>query len=131
MKRLFLICSFLVVCFMQAQNQTVGLFQYDAASLDGYTLFSPNEYTYLIDNCGKEINTWQSTYKSGNSAYLLEDGTLLRACRIQSIFFSGGGSGGRVEQRDGDNNLLWSYNFSDNNYHQHHYNPKQAVFFYG
>ena len=56
----------------------------------------------------------------GNAAYLLENGTLLRTCRIQNTVFSGGGSGGRVEKRDWDNTLLWSYDFSDNNYHQHH-----------
>jgi len=120
MKRILFIYSCLVIYCVDAQNQTVGLFQYNAASFDGYTLFSPNESTYLIDNCGKQINTWQSSYKPGNSVYLLEDGTLLRACRIQSMIFSGGGSGGRVEQRDWDNNLLWYYDFSDNNYHQHH-----------
>ena len=59
-----------------SQNQTVGLFQYDIGSFDGYTLFSPDEGTYLIDNCGKLVHSWQSNYKSGLSVYLLEDGSL-------------------------------------------------------
>jgi len=103
-----------------SQNQTVGLFQYDAGSFDGYTLFSPDESTYLIDNCGKLVHSWQSNYKSGLSVYLLEDGSLLRTCRIQNMVFGGGGSGGRVEKRNWNNTLLWSYDFSDSNYHQHH-----------
>lgn len=103
-----------------SQNQTVGLFQYDSSSFEGYTLFSPNEYTYLIDNCGKLVHSWQSIYKPGNSVYLLEDGTLLRTCRIQNTTFSGGGSGGRVEKVDWNNNIVWSYNFSNFTYHQHH-----------
>ncbi len=100
-----------------SQNQTVGLFQYDQTSFDGYTLFSPSENTYLIDNCGKIINKWAGNYKPGLSVYLLEDGTLLRACRIQNSTFGGGGSGGRVERLDWNNNLLWSYNFSTSNYY--------------
>ena len=103
-----------------AQNQTVGLFQYEPGSYDGYTLFSPSEETYLIDNCGRIINSWSSNYKPGNSVYLLEDGSILRTCRMQSTVFNGGGIGGRIEKKDWDNNLIWSYNFSNSSYHQHH-----------
>ncbi len=106
--------------FLIGQNQTVGLFQYETGSYDGYTLFSPNEYTYLIDNCGKHIHSWQSNYKPGLSVYLLDDGSLLRTCRVQSSVFSGGGIGGRVEKLDWNSNILWSYNFSSTTYHQHH-----------
>ena len=91
--KLFIILLFPL--FITGQNQTVGLFQYDNGSFDGYTLFSPNENTYLIDNCGKIIHSWQSSYKPGSSVYLLEDGSLLRTCRIPNSIFSGGGSGGR------------------------------------
>ena len=120
MKNLFLTLLFsnAIVCF--SQTQTVGLFQYDSSAVNGYTLFSADEKTYLIDNCGYLINEWQSNFNAGNSAYLLENGDLLRTCRIQSSIFSGGGSGGRVELRDWYNNLKWSYNFSNIYYHQHH-----------
>ena len=103
-----------------AQNQTVGVFNNTSENFEGYTLFSPTTNTYLIDNCGKLINTWNSLYKPGSSVYLLEDGSLLRACRIQHPFFSAGGSGGRLERTDWYGNLLWAYNFSDSSYHQHH-----------
>jgi len=56
----------------------------------------------------------------GLSVYLLEDGSLLRTCRISNSIFSGGGSGGRVEKKDWNNNLLWSYDFSSSAYYQHH-----------
>ena len=120
MKKKIFLFVFLLPFLLFSQNQTVGLFQYDSTSYDGYTLFSPDEGAYLIDNCGKLVHSWQSTYNAGNAVYLLEDGSLLRACRIQNTVFSGGGSGGRVEKRDWNNSLLWSYDFSDNNYHQHH-----------
>ncbi|MDP7430423.1 MAG: hypothetical protein QGG97_02610, partial [Flavobacteriales bacterium] len=97
---------FILLCyplFIIGQNQTVGLFQYDIGSFDGYTLFSPSETTYLIDNCGRLVHSWQSSYNPGNSAYLLEDGYLLRTCRISNSIFSGGGSGGRIEKTDWNN----------------------------
>lgn len=106
--------------YVFSQVQTVGLFQNDSTSYDGYTLFSPNENTYLIDNCGRLIHTWTSAYKPGNSVYLLEDGTLLRTCRTQSSIFTGGGSGGRIEKIGWDNTMFWAYDFSNNTYHQHH-----------
>lgn len=51
-------------------------------SLDGYTLFSPllNSGTYLIDNNGNVVHTWDTT--GGTSEYLLEDGSLIRTVRI-------------------------------------------------
>ena len=116
----FLLLIILIPNFIFSQNQTVGLFQYSNESVDGYTLFSPNEFTYLIDNCGQLVHSWESQYMSGKSVYLLENGDLLRTCQLSSSIFSGGGIGGRVEKFDWNNNLLWSYNFSDNNYHQHH-----------
>ena len=45
------------LCF--PQTQTIGLFEYDSSAVNGYTLFSVDEKTYLIDNCGYLINEWQ------------------------------------------------------------------------
>ena len=118
MKKVFFL--FLLPFHIFSQTQTVGLFHNESSSFEGYTLFSPNQNTYLIDNCGRLIHSWTSLYKPGSSVYLLEDGSLLRPCRIQSSIFTGGGSGGRLEKYAWDNTLLWSYNFSDSTYHQHH-----------
>ena len=118
MKKLLFLKLFPLILY--SQNQTMGLFTYEDNAYDAYTLFTPNETTYLIDNCGRIINTWTSNYKSGNSVYLLDDGTLLRTARIQSTIFTGGGIGGRIEKFDWNNNLLWYYDFANNLYHQHH-----------
>ena len=66
---------------VNAQEQTVGLFLYDSTSFTGYTLFAPmySTTTYLIDNYGRSVHTWESGYLPGNSAYLLRNGNLLRA----------------------------------------------------
>ena len=119
-KNTLFILGLAFISYGYSQNQTVGLFEYDSTAFSGYTLFSPDETTYLIDNCGKLVHSWEGIYNSGSSVYLLQNGDLLRTCRIQSTVFSGGGSGGRVEQRDWHNNLIWSYNFSTTDYHQHH-----------
>jgi hypothetical protein len=104
-----------------AAQPTIGLFLNDSLSFQGYTLFAPtaSRTTYLIDNCGYLVNSWTSPYLPGNVAYLLPGGRLLRTGRIPSPF-NGGGSGGRVELFDWEGELLWSYNFSTAEYHQHH-----------
>ena len=114
------ILIFLLHTTVYSQIQTVGMFNYSPTAEEGFTLFSSGKTTYLIDNCGYKINEWNSSYAAGSSAYLLNSGELLRTCRIQNPIFSGGGSGGRIELRSWDNVLLWSYNFSNNTYHQHH-----------
>ena len=88
----------------------------------GYTLFPPlrSETTYLIDMEGRVVHTWDSDYSPGNSAYLLDDGSLLRACRMDNDLFSGGGQGGRLQQHDWDGALLWDFEFS-NDTHMHHH----------
>ena len=105
MKRVIFLFFFLNYFNLLSQIQTVGLFTNDSQSFKGYTLFSPNSNTYLIDNCGKLINSWNSSYNAGSSVYLLENGSLLRTCRIQNPIFSAGGSGGRIEKTDWYGNL--------------------------
>ena len=89
---------------------------------EGYTLFSPNTSTetYLIDNCGRLIHSWTSSYLPGNSVYLLENGNLLRATKINNTDITFGGVGGRIELFDWDNTLLWEYTYSSSLYSQHH-----------
>jgi len=111
----------LVSCLTYAQN-TVGIIQNTNLSFNGYTLFSPGSsmMTYLIDNCGNLVNTWESEYRPGEVAYLLENGNLLRACRLASGTFFGGGIGGRIEMHNWEGELLWAYNHISEEYHQHH-----------
>ena len=119
----YLRISFLFVCLLMVQllfaQQTVGLFQNSSEAYNGYTLFSNNEITYLIDNCGDVVNTWQSSYPPGNSLYLLENGNLLRTARILGDFI-GGGIGGRIELFSWEGELLWAYDHANFDYHHHH-----------
>jgi hypothetical protein len=104
--------------------RTVGLFVNNTSkAYDGYLLFAPKQYTstYLINNEGRVVHKWSaSKYPPGQSVYLLENGNLLRSCMTKGQLSSGGGEGGRVEEYDWDDNLVWQLDFSTATYMQHH-----------
>jgi len=92
-------------------------------SYKGYTLYSPaiSTETYLIDNNGTTVHTWKSSYKPALSVYLLEDGCILRTAFPKlSTRFWGGGIGGRVERTDWNGSLVWSFDYTTNQYCLHH-----------
>jgi len=111
----FVLCSTPIV----AQETTMGLFFNTSDSYDGYTLLSNNEYSYLIDNCGYQVNQWESDYKAGQTLYITDEGQLLRG-GILSGSFDAGGTGGIFELYDWNNNLLWHYRIANNVFHAHH-----------
>jgi hypothetical protein len=104
-------------------NRTVGLFVNDPRAYVGYTLLAPKQYTktYLIDNSGRVVHTWTSKYPPGQSAYLLENGHMIRAGSKQNPDVNtGGGEGGVIEEYDWDGNLVWTLDYSTSTYSQHH-----------
>ncbi len=102
-------------------QQTVGVFEHSEDAFPGYTLFAPisSNTTYLIDNCGRYINSWESEYRPGMAAYLLENGDMVRAARIPSNF-PNGGTGGKIEWYNWEGDLVWSFIYSSDTFHQHH-----------
>lgn len=105
-----------------AQEKTVGLITSTNESHIGYTLFAPlqNTTTYLIDPDGEKINTWESNFTPGNSAYLLENGNLLRTANINNQKFTLGGTGGRIQEFNWEGEIIREYSYSNNMYCQHH-----------
>ena len=104
-------------------QQTVGLFLNNPAlASPGYTLFSPIRYTttYLIDMQGRLVRAWPATQTPGLSAYLYEDGHLLRTANTGSASFATGGAGGRVQEFDWDGAIVWDYTYSTTGVRQHH-----------
>ena len=103
---------------------TVGLFQNDAGAYEGYTIWNPRfERSYMIDNTGRVVHTWDSTFQPGNSSYLLPTGNLLRTAKdgpLNPIRFTAGGFGGRVEEIAWDGTIVWSYLYSDDSVRLHH-----------
>lgn len=106
-------------------NRTVGVLQNDAGTAAGYVLFAPMSgmVTWLIDNEGGVVNSWQSAHRPGNSVYLLDDGSLLRTGRAGTVVnptFTAGGAGGRVQRFTWDGTLVWDYLHSGANFLHHH-----------
>ncbi len=128
MNKILLTLSFsFIFIFMSAQN-TVGLLSYNpSVSYDGYNLLYPHNqpHVYLLDNCGEIVHVWEGEpdTRPGNTAYLLEDGRLIKSSRPASVandpIWAGGG-GATIEIRDWDNTLLWSFTQNDTQKRLHH-----------
>ena len=84
----------------------------------GYTLFSPlpnqggggNYTTYLIDNEGNYINTWNHDCRPVSISYLLPDSSLVVPCTQNEVDGLGGGnqsSGGRILKLSWTGDVLW------------------------
>jgi len=120
MKRILLISIFILAYSLpHYAQQTMGLFFNDDKSMNGYTLFSNNQFTYLIDNCGFVVNTWESEYKTINGLFITPDGKLIRQGTFPNSV-SAGGAGGIIERYDWFGNLEWSYRIADNIFISHH-----------
>jgi hypothetical protein len=122
MKKIYFF-TYLLLHLFSSNAQTVGLTQHNAGTLDdGYVLFAPNNAntTYLIDRCGRQVKTWTSSYKPGQSVYLVEDGTLLHTGNTNNTTFNAGGKGGIIEKIDWNGTVTWSYAISDATKCQHH-----------
>lgn len=113
---------FCISYFNISAQQTIGLYFNEEAAFDGYTLLAPSssKITYLMNNCGEVVHSWQSNHNPGKLAFLLENGNLLRPAQIPNENFNGGGSAGKIELFNWNGNLLWSYVYSDNLKHSHH-----------
>ena len=106
-------------------SNTIGLLLNSADAQNGYTLFGGLRFnqTYLIDNCGEVVQSWDSDY-STMSAYLLENGNLLHTARFESAvnseFLEAGGDSGRIEIINEQNELEWYYEVNTDAQFMHH-----------
>lgn len=93
-----------------------------AQAFQGYTLFGPHNsrYTYLIDMNTNIVKTWTSTRNGGYTAYLLEDGSMMRTATSSSSSLNGGGAQGVVQKFSWDGTLTWEYTYSTSTYRAHH-----------
>jgi len=120
------ILIFLIFIFFQSSGisqPTVGVISLEEDIFDGYTFFSPFSGTkaYMIDNCGRLVNSWDRGTRPGLAAYFLEDGTMLRTYKPSTVgpFTSASNSGG-IEIVDWQNNTLWQYELNTSTQITHH-----------
>ncbi|MCB0707401.1 MAG: aryl-sulfate sulfotransferase [Saprospiraceae bacterium] len=127
-KHLPLIVLFLLsAACVQAQN-TVGLLSYNPSkAFDGYNMIYPHNQpnVYLLDNCGEIVHVWEddSNWRPGNTAYLLENGNLVKTKRdgnVSNDAIWAGGGGAIIEIRSWDNDLLWYFELNDATNRLHH-----------
>jgi hypothetical protein len=117
----------LVAADLRAQVKTVGALTYSAwQAYDGYNLHFPHNQAsvYLLDNCGRIVHMWEdSLFRPGNGVYLTEDGDIY-VCKgrgaLSNPDIHAGGGGEKIERRDWDNNVTWTYTLNDENFRLHH-----------
>ena len=90
------------------------------SAYEGYSLVAPmnSTSTYLIDMDGRVVNEWKSGYTPALSAYLLENGHLLRPAANRGGF--GPGAGGRIQEFDWDGELVWDFALEEEGLSPHH-----------
>lgn len=105
-----------------AQEQTVGLFLHDDRAYDGYTLIMPlfHNSSYLIDNDGQLIHSWEHERNLGGASYVLPNGNLLRGSATPNPAINFGGQGGTMQEIDWDGNVVWEFIYSDSLRALHH-----------
>ena len=89
---------------------------------DGYILLGPmNETeTYLINNDGEIVHTWDSGSTLRSAFYLLDNGNLLRSEEPPDKIPSFGGNAGRVAEYSWDGEMVWHFDYYGSNYLSHH-----------
>jgi len=77
--------------------------------------------TYLINNEGQAVHQWtKSQFEPGQTVHLLENGHLLRCCFTHARGMTQGGEGGRLEEYDWDDNLVWEFDYATDRHMLHH-----------
>lgn len=122
MRKIFAVLFLLGTISLGKSQQTVGLFTLEEGAVDGYNLLAPfsSDSIYLLDNCGRIVHSWLSDYELGASAYLLENGNLLRQSSVRNSPFGSGATCGVIELLDWEGNQLWEFDLSSTSTCFHH-----------
>ena len=128
MHRIFFVLFCVSCCIPLCSQNTVGTISYnEEESFEGYNLIYPHNQStvFLINSCGEVVHSWtdEDVFRPGNTAYILENGNLVKTKRgnspINDPIWAGGG-GETVEVRDWDNNLISSFDLNDEKARLHH-----------
>ena len=75
--KLITLVLFMFSFSLNVKTQTVGLLKHNPGTFDGYTMLAKLGTTYLMDQGGQVVHTWQTGSNSTHPGYLLENGDLL------------------------------------------------------
>jgi hypothetical protein len=102
-----LLCSILQVTAQKANTDP----------LDGKIVFAPLAFktTYMIDEGGAVVKTWNSSYFPGLSVYWMADNSI---CRM--LAGGGGGEDGGVQIISSDDTILWEFLYKNDTHAAHH-----------
>lgn len=121
---LFLAFSPSVLAQQKPRIPKIGVSQKTDQIAPGYTLISPisTNKVFLLNNDGLVVHYWETDRNPGQSAYLLEDGTLVRGGKVKNFFQfpATTGSGGSIQKYDWDGNLIWDFTSSSAYRMSHH-----------
>jgi len=118
-----------------SDSETTTQSSISAVQSDDLILYTPTNstQTYLVDAGNNPIFQWSSAYDAGQSAFLLSDGSILRAASINAIapenrFVAAYHKshndifqiGGIVERIAKDGSVAWTYQYYGDTYAPHH-----------
>ena len=118
----------LFFCLQGNGQNTVGVLEYTSEEKysPGYNLIYPHLQSdvFLLNSCGQIVHQWEGPegYRNHNTAYVLENGDLVRTLRRDDGFaFIWEVSGETlVECRSWDNELKWSFPLLNESSRLHH-----------
>jgi hypothetical protein len=109
-------------CAQQPREFQGGLAINEPDAAPGFVLYAPltATTTFLVDREGRTRHTWKSPL-STLALYLLDDGTLLRSCRVpENPTFNRGGRTGAIQRVAKDGTVLWEFVLCDEKGSLHH-----------
>ena len=98
----------------------------NAQVYEGYTLFTPmsafddDATTYLMNNDYEFLNTWTHDQGPASMPYLLQDSSIIYPYRVAFPTMVVGGVGGGIQKQSWDGEILWEYEFANEQYQHHH-----------
>ncbi len=103
----------------------LGLVINEPKALQGYTLISPfdSSQAFLFDMEGRVVRSWETGCGPALSAFLLDNGHLMRPGSIGGdarVFGPGPGVGGRIQEFTWEGELAWDFKFYNAKQLPHH-----------
>lgn len=122
-----LACAGLLACSTANAYEAIygptGILHLDKEkAYDGYTLLAPNSShnTYLINNEGQILHTWEGTKQTGSHAELLPNGNLLRAANDGPFPFVTGALSGLLQEFNWEGEIVAEYKMNTDKEVSHH-----------